>query len=623
MPSWLSKVLPGAKASAKPDLQTVERPRMVQPKPALSAADVADDSLNEPAPTTRGFVLRSNDWTSKEIRTSAELGLDLDKLRVADAQMDNLPESLRHLVLTLYSKEDSSVVVMTTKALLDAQRPALETYLLLQKEKRRGEVTSIRVAESVITFARQRLDSRSDTTGRETAKNLQLFFEVVVEAVKQGASDIHWCIRGEECSVLFRVQGDIIKAPLDRTATDALLQLGAAWGRADKGSNTGSTLNFKDFQRAMVPCFVEVDDRVVGVKMRMQTGAADGGEEAVMRLLVQSGLERTKAAPSLVETLRGNQIDGDANETGLGYLPEQAKLIDMVSRQANGSIILSGPTGSGKTTTIYNTLLYVATPDKKCATLEDPVEGKIYGVSQFQVTEQPDETADQAYARAFKAMMRMDPDALLISEIRGPETAGVYQQAVETGHFAMTTVHAYSALGVYERLSSDQIGVPLSVLANNEFLSLVVHQLLLQRLCDHCKLPGADHLSIDMLHNLEKLVGLDGIYVRNPEGCPACQGPGKRPGLAGRTACAEVLLPDDELLDLVRRNEVLQAKHLLRSRWLGDKDLRVALRDASMDGKGTMEVAIWKMCQGMIDPREVEKNHQKFELYRRKLGERR
>jgi len=614
--NWFSNLFPRGKSPQIAEALTIERPRIAMPTLQPETTEAEAEAVS------RGFKTRTQDWAAREIRASTDLGLDLDKYRIADSQMDNLPESYRAMVLTLYCKEDSSVVILAQKQVIEAQRQALETYVLLQKEKRRGEVTPIRVVESVIKYTQSRLDTRTDSTGKETAKNFQLFTEVVIEAVRQGASDIHWCIRGEHCAVLYRVQGDMVKAPLDRTATDALLQLGAAWGRADKGSNTGSTLTYQDFQRAMVPCYVEVDDRLVGVKMRMQTGAADGGQEAVMRLLVQSGLERSKAAPTLVETLQGNQIPGDANETGLGYLPEQAHLIDMTARQANGSIILSGPTGSGKTTTIYNTLMYVATPEKKCATLEDPVEGKIFGVSQFQVTEQPDETADQAYARALKAMMRMDPDALLISEIRGPETANVYQQAVETGHFAMTTVHAYSGPGVYERLSSSQIGVPLSVLANSEFLSLVVHQLLLQRLCDHCKLPAAAHLNVEMIHNLDRLVGLDGIFVRNQKGCPHCSGAGKRPGLAGRTACAEVLFPDDELLDLVRKNEVLQVKRLLRSRWMRDMNIRDALRSPSSDGKGTMEIAIWKMCQGMIDPREVEKNHQKFELYRRKLGER-
>ena len=212
------------------------------------------------------------------------------------------------------------------------------------------------------------------------------------------------------------------------------------------------------------------------------------------------------------------------------------------------------------------------------------------------------------YRKSFKALLRMDPDIALISEIRGRETASGFQELVQTGHQSLTTIHANNGLDIFERMASEQIGIPRHILASPGFFSLLMYQRLLRQLCDHCKIPllksGASEKKIALISRL----GIDpaGVYVTNYKGCEHCKS-NPVPGVARRSVCSEIVIPDFHLMKLLEEKDSLGAfKYWRRS--------RAALSSPDTNGKTSYEVAIYKMAQGLMDPSEVE-SIEPFELY--------
>jgi general secretion pathway protein E len=301
----------------------------------------------------------------------------------------------------------------------------------------------------------------------------------------------------------------------------------------------------------------------------------------------------------------------------LGYTSGQVEQILKVVVRPVGALVIAGTTGSGKSTTLKNLLMWInASREYRCKvyTIEDPPEYRIPKVSQIPVLRDTGNLDSNSrtyspFLDPLKATMRGDPDVLMLGEVRDVFTADGLKKATQSGHQMLTTVHAASALGIVERLLDFEI--PLAVLGSTEFLNGMIYQKLVPLLCDHCSLPfnvdssDASSEDLKLAKRLQRILpqNVDGSAAVAPDqirvkgkGCDKCKGTGIR----GRTVCAEVITPDFEMFRLFREGKVLEAKEY----WLGLTDNNP--NSDNMVGKTVLEHALLKMRKGWISPKDIE-----------------
>lgn len=262
------------------------------------------------------------------------------------------------------------------------------------------------------------------------------------------------------------------------------------------------------------------------IEVRVAIAPSEFGEVIVMRLLDPISL---------------------LSLSDLGLRKDDLEIVETELKRPNGLILNTGPTGSGKTTTLYAFLKHTQTPEIKIITIEDPIEYKIPGIDQTQV----DEEAGYTFVNGLRSLMRQDPDVILVGEIRDKETAEIGIQAALTGHLVFSTVHANSAAGAMPRLVD--LGVRVSSIG--PALNLIIAQRLVRRLCEKCKnaLPADADMQkkIDrFLARLPKRVGrsdFQNIALFKPAGCEACNNLGYK----GRVAIYELLLVGPEMEELI------------------------------------------------------------------------
>jgi type II secretory ATPase GspE/PulE/Tfp pilus assembly ATPase PilB-like protein len=218
--------------------------------------------------------------------------------------------------------------------------------------------------------------------------------------------------------------------------------------------------------------------------------------------------------------------------------PDTAEAFLRSVEQPYGAVLVCGPTGSGKTTTLYAALEHLNDESRVLMTIENPVERRIPGVNQFEVNE----PGGLTFETGLRTILRSDPDVLLVGEVRDAETARIATQAALTGHLILTTVHAHSATGALVRLAD--LGLPRSLLAAT--LNGVLAQRLVRRLCPDCREPYEakpdDVADAGFANELEH-----SVLLYRPRGCARCAGS----GFDGRTGIHELLLVDGELRQLI------------------------------------------------------------------------
>jgi general secretion pathway protein E len=207
----------------------------------------------------------------------------------------------------------------------------------------------------------------------------------------------------------------------------------------------------------------------------------------------------------------------------------------------NGIILVTGPTGSGKTTMLYSALRKLNRPELKLFTVEDPVEYQLAGINQVQV--QPQIGLD--FPKALRSILRQDPDIIMIGEIRDLETARIAVQASLTGHLVFSTLHTNGAIAAITRLVD--LGIERFLLAST--VSGVMAQRLVRRLCIHCARPHADPKALIERLGLSAAAASETHNVREAIGCEACSGT----GFLGRTMICELVVIDDEIRDAIGR----------------------------------------------------------------------
>lgn len=354
-------------------------------------------------------------------------------------------------------------------------------------------------------------DTRQIDTNEE-GRMAQLVNQILEEAINEGASDIHIEPGNEELQVRYRVDGVLHNSHTYPVGIAAgVVNRIKVLGQMDIGERR--LPQDGRFQRQLSGRLV--DCRVVTIPTSW------GSEGAVLRLFDQSrGLQQL---------------------TSLGFHQHLLMPFTDALSAPHGLIIVTGPTGSGKTTTLYSSLGVVAREDRKTLSVEDPVEVRIPGVSQVQVNEK----AGLTFASALRSFLRADPDVMLVGEIRDGETAALAAQAALTGHLVLSTLHTNEAAGAPTRLSD--LGLAGYVVASA--LRAVLAQRLLRRLCQSCRIPVAPDLeTIERRGGWPEGIEVpDTLYTANVNGCRAC---GKT-GYKGRLVTGELLIITDSIAQAI------------------------------------------------------------------------
>ena len=346
--------------------------------------------------------------------------------------------------------------------------------------------------------------------GEYTQPVVRLVGALLVDAVKRGASDIHFEPEAAFLRIRYRIDGvlETIRS-LHKTYWPGI----AVRVKVMSGMNIAETRAPQDGRVSMNLSGRPIDFRV-------STQPTIHGENIVLRVL-----DREK---SIISLDRMNLTDR-----------QREKLLLMLARP-EGILIVTGPTGSGKTTTLYSLLSQVNDETVNIMTLEDPVEYPVTLMRQTSVNE----SAKMEFANGIRSIMRQDPDIILVGEVRDHDTAEMAFRAAMTGHQVFTTLHTNSALGAFPRLLD--IGIPPDIMAGN--IIGVIAQRLVRVLCIQCREP------YDPSPEELRLIARPVKQLYRPVGCSHCNGKGYR----GRTTIMEILVMDGEIDELVARRATLR-----------------------------------------------------------------
>jgi general secretion pathway protein E len=255
------------------------------------------------------------------------------------------------------------------------------------------------------------------------------------------------------------------------------------------------------------------------------------GEDAVLRILDKQ---------ALADAARGLTLDT------LGFDDADRTLVRRLAGEPYGMLLVTGPTGSGKTTTLYATISEINHGRDKIVTIEDPVEYRLPGVLQIPVNEKKGLT----FARGLRSILRHDPDRIMVGEIRDAETAQIAIQAALTGHLVFTTVHANNVFDVLGRFTHMEVD-PYSFVSA---LNGVVAQRLVRVNCPHCAVADPPAAALLAESGLDAAL-VDGFHFRSGRGCGQCRGTGYK----GRRAIAEIMTLTDELREMIVAREPIRA----------------------------------------------------------------
>lgn len=427
---------------------------------------------------------------------------------------------------------------------------------------------------------------------------MQAALNLIRRGAEIGASDIHLLMRGTHAEAQVRVKGGLLV--LERMAHDD----GEALSRATfQGIATvkDSSYNPLEFQNAQISG--EEMSRIGLTSVRLVRGPAfpidDGGGFVVMRLQYMEGGHGRKDRTPLQ---RPRKPQGDLNLKRMGYTDWQVDQLKYLARCPNGIILFTGPTGSGKTTGLNEMMKHIARerPDSRLVTIEDPVEYPMPWAVQLVVTNASDAASTaQAFTERLRAALRMDPDIILMGEIRDADSAIVAIDAALTGHQVWGTLHVTDPFKTIGRLElMDNVRLARGVVCDPTTLRGIVAQRLVPMLCPHCAVPLEGHEADLPKTMLEALATygrpddpdrLSRVKLRG-EGCDECSGD----AISGRTAVAEVVVTDARLMkDFIEHGvETARRNHRLRP----DTDNSMVAN--------TMPLVL----EGKVDPRDVEKN---------------
>ena len=443
------------------------------------------------------------------------------------------------------------------------------------------------VLSAVYEQNEQRVEKEAEEMDR--TKMMKMYDNIIADALREEVSDIHIERRRSSAQIRMRKHGQLLKyssiGPKECTDLVAVIHNVLA-------ENKAVTFRENDYQSASVNGSVNS----VELKLRYQSlPVYPGGFDVVLRVLPIGGDDET-----YVELDR------------LGYSPSQVKMLVDIARRPVGAMVIAGTTGSGKSTTLKNILMWInASRAYRCKiyTIEDPPEYKIPRVSQIPVIVNKDKikeagaNAISPFYDPLTATMRGDPDILMIGEIRDHFTGDGLKKATQSGHQVLTTVHAVSALGIIDRLLD--FGITPSVMGSPDFINGLIYQKLVPVVCPKCSQllsevlasSGVKQDDIELARRLDSVLpgATEKIRVRGP-GCAHCGGM----QVVKRTVCAEVIVPDFQMLKHFRTQKSIEAYEYWRNQADGDP------HSDNMLGKTVLEHSLMKVRDGMCSPHDVE-----------------
>jgi MSHA biogenesis protein MshE len=387
------------------------------------------------------------------------------------------------------------------------------------------------------------------TAGAEDAPVVKLLNTVFEEALKLRASDIHIEPQEKSLVIRFRIDGVLhVQTEADSKISTALvlrLKLMSGLDISEKRLPQDGRFNIKL--------------RSTSIDIRISSMPTQHGESVVMRLLAQNTgllqLDRLHMPPQVLERFR-----------------------HAIARPS-GIVLVTGPTGSGKTTTLYAALNELNTPEKKIITVEDPVEYRLSGLNQVQVHEK----IDLSFSRVLRSALRQDPDIILLGEMRDQETAEIGMRAAMTGHLVLSTLHTNDALSTPIRLLD--MGVPRYMVAMS--IQMVLAQRLVRVICQNCAVDHAPLPHERLWLKAELGDGVDGVAYKRGQGCTHCA----NTGYQGRQAVYELLDMNNALVEAVNRGDPNEFMQIGREQMAGKTLRRDAVR-LVVEGGTTIEEAM-------------------------------
>lgn len=427
----------------------------------------------------------------------------------------------------------------------------IAAFLSRHEESMRAIDTALPTREGAQVSSGDLEDLSIRSIGEGTSVVVKLVHSTLYDALKSGVSDIH---------VESNLNGLVIKYRLDGTLT----QVGAIEGRelAEQVLSRLKVMSELDIAERRVPQDGRFRVKALGreIDFRVSIMPSIHGEDAVVRVLDKQ---------SLADQVSGLRLDV------LGFDEATLTAFRRMARDPYGLLLVTGPTGSGKTTTLYAAISEINHGHDKIITIEDPVEYQLQGVLQIPVNEKKGLT----FARGLRSILRHDPDRIMVGEIRDPETAQIAIQAALTGHLVLSTVHANNVFDVIGRFTHMDVD-PYSFVSA---LTGVLAQRLVRVNCVHCSEP----VTVDEQALQEALIDpvrIEGRVLKAGRGCGKCRGT----GFKGRKAVGELLMLDDALRELiVARAPVRQIKEAARRN--GTRFLRDAAVELFLDGLTTLD----------------------------------
>ncbi len=492
----------------------------------------------------------------------------LDRELVADIPIDLM---VRHAFLPLSRTEDGGLEVALADPGDIANIDAIEGLLDVAVQVRAAAASDIEQAlrfagagERILKEVRSGFEEHDESAGdadegitlaslatSDDPPIVRLLDTIIVNALERRASDIHIETREGAVWIKYRIDGVLYPAvdPIDLRHHDALI-------------SRVKVMSDLDIAEKRVP----QDGRF---KLNLQSHKVDfrvsimpsiHGEDAVIRILDKRYLAEEFA---------------DLRLDRLGFNGAALEKVRKYIREPYGMFLVTGPTGSGKTTTLYAGLSEIRTEEDKIITIEDPVEYQIDGITQIPVNEKKGLT----FARGLRSILRHDPDVIMVGEVRDPETASIAVQSALTGHLVFTTVHANNVFDVIGRMLNMGVETYNFVSA----LNCVLAQRLVRLVCEHCRQevqPSAELLAASGL----EAVDVSAATFYEGTGCAVCHGTGYR----GRTVIAELLDMNDATRELIlARRPISEIKrHAIGE---GMSLLRQSALDKALGGQTTLQ----------------------------------
>lgn len=494
--------------------------------------DYAKEIASDRGITLKQALIQENiiDETQYLQAKAQEFGVqfvDLNKMGINPHAVKYLPEKMarKHQLIPFDVNTQTNQISIAMKNPLDilalddvkiASGMSVEAFLAsdgeIAKAINNNYTSSEDVEKAITEFNESDISigkkSNIESANVANAPIVRMVNSIISDAVKSGTSDIHIEAMEDRVRVRFRIDGDLKEVmTLEKNVLSALITRIKILGRMDISE-----------RRIPQDGRVEtvIDDRPID--LRISVLPTVHGEKAVLRILDRNGLV--------------------VGKDQLGFTPKNLELFDKIIKAPEGMILLTGPTGSGKTTTLYAVLKELNNIKKNIITLEDPVEYRLDGINQVQINSK----AGMTFASGLRSILRQDPDIVMLGEIRDGETAQIAVRAAITGHVVLSTLHTNDSVSTIARL----VDMGIETYMVSSAVVGIIAQRLIKKICPRCKeyyIPSMEEMI---------LLGMESPnYLCRGKGCNFCGGS----GYAGRTAIHEILVVDREIRNMVNRDE--------------------------------------------------------------------